>query len=351
MIRHMASVKLGDSGIFFTTKNTNDPKKFHGISNASQQSQPLPMKFFRGVSCFSLFKKNSSVSQLHCRNTNWQFFFMMLFLACNVFSAQWTVFVSVPPQMEAVQKIAGGNVQLEVLVPPGMNPENYTLSAKRISSLSRADAVFLIGVEFEKVLRSRLDGTLKAGVLIDTREGMTLRKMEEHDHGGHSHYGWDPHVWLNPANMLVYARHVEQALSRLDPERRELYQQRCEGYCRELQNLKQQLDEMLRKYSGHRVLVVHPAFGYLLDLYGIGQLALEQEGKEPGARRLSQLLRTAKSENHRVIFTQPQFSDKSARVLMQNLKGSIVSLDPLPEQYSEGMLKLAQALLQGLQQP
>jgi len=272
----------------------------------------------------------------------------ILLLACKAQSAQWTVFVSVPPQMEAVQKIAGENVQLEVLVPPGMNPENYTLNAKRISSLSRADAVFLIGVAFEKVLRSRLEGTLKAGVLIDTREGMTLRQMEEHDHGGH---GWDPHAWLNPENMQVHARHVEQALSRLDPERRELYQQRCEAYCRELQSLKQQLDAMLGKFNGRKVLVVHPAFGYLLDIYGIGQLAVEQDGKEPGARRLSELLRTAKSENHRVIFTQPQFSDKSARILMQNLKGSIVSLDPLPEQYSQGMLKLAQALLQGLKQP
>ncbi len=287
---------------------------------------------------------------------NRQLSLIILFLACKALTAQWTVFVSVPPQMEAIRKIAGGHVQLEVLVPPGMNPENYTLNAKRISSLSRADAVFLIGVEFEKVLRSRLEGTLKKGVLIDTREGMTLRKMEEHCHVGHSHaghsdHGWDPHVWLNPDNMVVHARHVEQTLSRLDPEHRETYQQRCEAYCLELQNLKQQLDEMLRKFSGRKVLVVHPAFGYLLDIYGIGQLALEQEGKEPGARRLSQLLRTAKSENHRVIFTQPQFSDKSARILMQNLKGSIVSLDPLPEQYCTGMLKLSQALLQGLNQP
>jgi len=282
---------------------------------------------------------------------NQQLSLFILLLACKVLSAQWTVFVSVPPQMEAVQKIAGGNVQLEVLVPPGMNPENYTLNAKRISTLSRADAVFLIGVEFEKVLRSRLEGTLKKGVLIDTREGMTLRQMDEHDHGGHGAHGCDPHVWLNPENMLVHARHIEQALSRMDPGHRELYQHRCEAYCRELQNLKQQLDQTLGKFSGRKILVVHPAFGYLLDLYGIGQLAVEQEGKEPGARRLSQLLRTAKSENQRVVFTQPQFSDKSARILMQNLNGSIVSIDPLPEQYLQGMLKLAQALLQGLKQP
>jgi len=282
---------------------------------------------------------------------NRQLLLIIALLTCNTLPAQWTVFISVPPQIEAVRKIAGENVRLEVLVPPGMNPENYTLTAKRISLLQRADAVFLIGMGFEKVLRTRLEGTLKAGVLLDTHEDMSLRKMDGHEHDGHEAHGWDPHVWLNPENMLVHARHVERAFIRLDPEHRELYQQRCTAYCQELQNLKKQLDEMLGGFSGRRILVVHPAFGYLLDLYGIGQLAIEQDGKEPGARHLNELLRIAKSENHRVIFTQPQFSDKSARVLMQSLGCSIVLLDPLPEQYSQGMLKLAQTLLQGLKQP
>jgi len=49
-----ASAKLAGSGIFFTTKDTNDPEKFHGMNNAFPQSKPLPMKFFRVASCFSL---------------------------------------------------------------------------------------------------------------------------------------------------------------------------------------------------------------------------------------------------------------------------------------------------------
>lgn len=264
-----------------------------------------------------------------------------------------TVFVSVPPQLEAVQKIAGSEVQVEVLVPPGMNPENYTLRAKTISALSRADAVFLIGVEFEKVLRARLEGTLKAGVLVNTRSGMSLRSMEDHAghfHAGHQH-GNDPHVWLNVDNMIVHARQVGATFSRLDPSKQKEYAERTEEYCQELQRLKIQLEELLSKYKGRRILVVHPAFGYLLDAFAIGQLSVEKGGKEPGARQLSQLLRNARDEKLRVIFTQPQFSDKSARILMQQLSGSILTLDPLPEPYYQGMLKLAHALQQGLNEP
>ena len=47
---------------FFTTKDTNDPKKFHGMNNAFPQSKPFSMKFFRVILCFSLFKKNFSVT-------------------------------------------------------------------------------------------------------------------------------------------------------------------------------------------------------------------------------------------------------------------------------------------------
>ena len=277
--------------------------------------------------------------------------FIFACLVANCLLAQKVVFVSVPPQMEAVQKIAGSDFQLEVLVPPGMNPENYSLNAKLISSLARADAVFLIGVAFEQVLRSRLEGTLAKGVLIDTHMGMTLRQIEGHFHAGHSERGFDPHVWLNPDNMIIHAKHIGRALSKLNPEKQEIYQRRCQEYCQELQDLKQQIEQLLKNFSGRQVLVVHPAFGYLLDLYEIGQLALEHEGKEPGARRLSQLLRSAKSQNQKVIFTQPQFSEKSARVLMQSLGGKVVSLDPLPEHYLHGMLELAQVLSQNLEQP
>jgi len=49
-------IRIG--GIFFTTKDTYDPKKFHGMNNVFPQSKPLPMKFFRVGLCFSLFKKN-----------------------------------------------------------------------------------------------------------------------------------------------------------------------------------------------------------------------------------------------------------------------------------------------------
>jgi len=62
LFRSNASAKLGGSGIFLQRKARNAPKKFHGMSNAFLQSKPFPMKFFRGVLCFSLFKKNSTVT-------------------------------------------------------------------------------------------------------------------------------------------------------------------------------------------------------------------------------------------------------------------------------------------------
>lgn len=279
-----------------------------------------------------------------------RFRFIALFLLVALFcrAAELTVFVMVPPQLEAVRKIAADSARIELLLPPGMNPESFSPTARQIAALARADAVFLIGVEFETMLRRSLEGRLPAGVLQDCRQGMKLRQMEEHGHGDKAMP--DPHVWLSPDNMLIHARHIAQKLGSLLPNNAELYKQRCQAYCLELQNLQEQTDLLLKdKFKGQSILTQHPAFGYFLDRYGISQIAIESGGKEPGARHLSRLLEKAKKENIKAVFTQPQFSDKPAQTLKQRLQAEIISLDPLPRVYCQDMFEMAQNLLRGLQ--
>ncbi|NMA44069.1 MAG: zinc ABC transporter solute-binding protein [Oligosphaeraceae bacterium] len=262
-------------------------------------------------------------------------------------ASELRLFVMVPPQLESVRKIAKDSASIELLLPPGANPENFSPTAKQIAALSGADAIFLIGLGFETMLRPRLENRLQPGTLRDCRIGMKLRQMENHEHEDKTHA--DPHVWLSPDNMMIHAKHVAEMLSALRPENAALYQERYQAYCLELQNLKEMIDLLLKdKFQGKTILTQHPAFGYFLDPYGISQIAIESGGKEPGARHLSRLLTQAKEENIAVIFVQPQFSDKPARALKQRMQAEIISLDPLPEVYCQDLYEMAQNLLRGL---
>ena len=68
------------------------------------------------------------------------------------------------------------------------------------------------------------------------------------------------------------------------------------------------------------------------------------EGKEPGPRRLAQLIDYAKAEGIRVIFIQSQFNSAAAEAVARAVNGQVVSIDPLAEDYLTNMRRIAQAI-------
>ena len=107
-----------------------------------------------------------------------------------------------------------------------------------------------------------------------------------------------------------------------------------------------ELKAKLARLRGTEAVVYHPAFGYFLDDHGIRQKAVELEGKEPGARYLGTVIREAKRDGIRVIFVQPQFNAKAAEVLSHEIGGKVLPFDPLPSEYSNGLRRLTDALLE-----
>jgi len=94
--------------------------------------------------------------------------------------------------------------------------------------------------------------------------------------------------------------------------------------------------------------VFHPAFGYFADAYGLTQVPVEFEGKEPGARQLAGLIDRARADGVRVIFVQPQFSGKSAAVVAAAIGGAVIPINPLSRDYLANLEAMASAVEQGL---
>ena len=93
---------------------------------------------------------------------------------------------------------------------------------------------------------------------------------------------------------------------------------------------------------GRTLYVFHPSFGYFAKAYRLNQVSVEVEGKEPGARQLASLIERAKGDNIEVIFTEPQFSKKSARVIARAIGGTVVEIDPLARDYPENMRSISE---------
>ncbi len=92
---------------------------------------------------------------------------------------------------------------------------------------------------------------------------------------------------------------------------------------------------------GLRFMVFHPSWGYFAHAYGLKQVPIEIEGKDPKPAELQELIEHARNEGVKVIFAQPQFSDKSARLVAKEIGGQVVFADPLAEDWMSNLMAVA----------
>ena len=91
-------------------------------------------------------------------------------------------------------------------------------------------------------------------------------------------------------------------------------------------------------------MVFHPAWGYFAREYGLVQFPVENEGKEPKPKELIKIIEEAKKENIKAIFTQSEFSTKSAQTIADSLNIKVLKETPLAEDWSENLIKMANAI-------
>ena len=132
----------------------------------------------------------------------------------------------------------------------------------------------------------------------------------------------DPHIWLNPLLVKTQARTICDALVELDPQHAADYRKNLAAFEADLDRVHAEIAATLAPLKGRELFVFHPAFGYFADAYGLKQVPVEIEGKEPTAKQLAELIARAKADHVKVIFVQPQFSRKSAEAIAQAIGGA-----------------------------
>jgi zinc transport system substrate-binding protein len=261
------------------------------------------------------------------------------------------VFVSVMPQKTFVEKVGAAQVQVQVMVAPGHSPATYEPTPRQVAALAQADLYVRTGVPFENAWMARIRAANPRMRVLDNREGLILREAVEHaHHPGHEDHGdgaaQDAHIWTSPLLAKRMAQQIKAVLTELDPSHAAEFAAHYAAFAAELDQLDQDIRQQLAPLKERRFMVFHPAWGYFAEAYGLRQVAIEQQGKEPGAKALATLIEQARTAGIRVIFVQPQFNRKAAQQVAQAIGGRVEALDPLAADYLANMRRVA-ALLAG----
>lgn len=268
----------------------------------------------------------------------WRLALSFLFVLTAVVDAA-EVLVTIAPHKYFVEKIGGDTVTVNVVVPSGASSHTFEPTPKQALAAGRSEIWFRIGEPFEKTLLNALQSQKRTIEVVDFRDGV---EMICH-HGGCCCHGdgGDLHTWLSPRLAKQQAAVIAKTLSAHYPAHKELYATNLKAFQDELDALDREISEALKPRKSRVIMVSHPAYAYFARDYDLQQLPVEFEGRDPSPRQLTRLLDQAKKNEIQVIYTQPQHSDKGARLIAKELGATIIVLDPYAENYSENMRKMA----------
>lgn len=302
-----------------------------------------------------------------------------------------SVFVSIIPQKYFVEQIGGDLVDVQAMVKPGSSPHSYEPTPRQLTSLANAKIYFAIGVPFENGWLGKIASTNPDMTIVHTDQNVKKRRMaahhhdeveehghDEHDmhdhhaeaehhehdahdghkleddahnantsehhneeeHERHDHEGLDPHIWLSPALVKIQTASILSGLQQADPNNADTYQANFDAFINNINQLDADLKHAFAHKSSMKFMVFHPSWGYFADAYGLQQIPVEMEGKEPSPKQLQAIIREALEEKIKVVFVQPQFSQRSAEVIAKAIGGNVSIADPLAENWEANLREI-----------
>jgi zinc transport system substrate-binding protein len=272
--------------------------------------------------------------------------------------------VTIAPQKYFVEKIGGTLVTVSTMVPPGANIHNYEPRPQQMVALSKAKIYFAIGVALEGAWLEKIISANPDLLLVHTEEGIEKISMAAHHHHEEDQQGatgpvpdleksgsqnekhdetLDPHIWLAPHLVMIQARTILRALCLADPSHQDDYRKNYQKFMMELVNLDLEIMNIFKgKGAGIRFMVFHPAWGYFAKAYGLEQIPIEIEGKEPKPADLQRLIEQAKKLQVKVIFVQPQFAAKAAGTIAAALDAQVMNADDLALDWADNLRRVGQ---------
>jgi zinc transport system substrate-binding protein len=250
-------------------------------------------------------------------------------------SQKLKIIVSIQPQLEFLSKIGGDRVDSSLMVQTGASPHSYAPKPSQMRAITKADLYLAIGVEFEKVWLDKFKNQNSNLLVVDISKDINKTVMQN----------LDPHIWVDPINVKQIAINIFEALSDKDSENRDYYKKNLDLYLIELDKLDKSIRDIFKNTpKDSKFMVFHPAWGYFAKRYNLQQLVVEVEGKRPKPRQLIKIIKEAKKERVKAIFTQPEFSDQSAKTIAKELGISVIKSSPLAKNWAENLLGLARAV-------
>ena len=224
------------------------------------------------------------------------------------------------------------------LTAPGAEPHDLELTPKQVASVSEASLVI-----YEKSFQAAVDEAVAQSGnpnVLDTATVVPLVPLaqpaggDDHtaaDGEDHESSGLDPHVWLDPNNMITITDAVRDHLVALDPAHAADYRENADRLDNELKALDSSYRTGLKSCRLKEFITTHAAFGYLSRRYGLEQVGINglSPDSEPSPARIAEVQQIAEQHHVTTIFYETLVSPAIAQSIAGDLGLRTDVLDPI----------------------
>jgi len=252
--------------------------------------------------------------------------------------------VSIAPFKYFVEQIAGNDFIVNIMVPSGADPHTYEPFPVQISQLRKSVGYISNGyLGFEMNWLDRFYETNTAMRKLNLSDSIKPISSQHHHEGGHTE-GADPHYWVSPKCALIMATQVRRFLSELNPAQKEKYESNYQTLIAKIHELDNKTIKLFSDVPVKCFMIYHPNLAYIARDYGLEEIPVEFEGKEPPPSRMRDLIDRARKDNLKTIFVQIEYDTKNAKAIAGETGAKIVIIDPLSERWLESTSGIIEAL-------
>jgi zinc transport system substrate-binding protein len=249
-----------------------------------------------------------------------------------------SVAVAFYPIEEIVRNVGGEHLRVVDLTPPGGEPHDLELTPERAADLERADVAFYLGGGFQPAVEKAVAALPERVRRVDLLTRIELLPVTPALNGTSGEVdgeelagGKDPHVWVDPENMVTLTTAVAETLDAADPARRAEHARGADAYRARLNDLGQQFASTLRSCASRSIVTSHRAFEYLSRRYGLKQIPIAgiSPDEEPDPRSLEAVAQAAQADGVGVIFFEHRVSPKLSETVAAEIGATTDTLDPV----------------------
>lgn len=211
-------------------------------------------------------------------------------------NGQLNIVTTVAPISSIARNIGGTRINLAGIVPDGTNSHTFEPAPSAAVMLSKADVIFVNGLQLEQPTLDLAQANLQDGAEIDSLGDQTIAPDDYvYDFSFPKDQGKpNPHLWMNPLFALSYAELIQTKLAERDAANAEYYAANLVAYS----DLLHRLDEGIMAATAtipeenRKLLTYHDSYAYFAPRYGLTVIGAAQPSdfSEPSAKDVADLI-------------------------------------------------------------